>query len=118
MNENVIELKNVRKEFVTTRHHPGWKGAVKGLFTKEKETKVAVDDVSLGIKKRRDCRLYREQWGWEIYYNQDNVGDSDTDSRVLCGKWHRAISGAEEECRKYWRRIWTAYTTLVGLAPQ
>lgn len=51
MNENVIELKNVRKEFVTTRHHPGWKGAVKGLFTKEKETKVAVDDVSLGIKK-------------------------------------------------------------------
>lgn len=51
MNENVIELKNVRKEFVTTRHHPGWKGAVKGLFTKEKETKVAVNDVSLGIKK-------------------------------------------------------------------
>ena len=51
MNENVIELKNVRKEFVTTRHHPGWEGAVKGLFTKEKETKVAVDDVSLGIKK-------------------------------------------------------------------
>lgn len=51
MNENVIELKNVRKEFVTTRHYPGWKGAVKGLFTKEKETKVAVNDVSLGIKE-------------------------------------------------------------------
>lgn len=51
MSENVIELKNVRKEFVTTKHYPGWKGAVKGLFTKEKETKVAVNDVSLEIKE-------------------------------------------------------------------
>lgn len=51
MGENVIELKNVRKEFVTTRHYPGWSGAVKGLFTKEKEKKIAVDDVSLEIKE-------------------------------------------------------------------
>lgn len=51
MNENVIELSNVRKEFVTTKHDPGWRGAVKGLFTKEKVTKVAVDDVSLAIQK-------------------------------------------------------------------
>lgn len=51
MNENVIELKNVRKEFVTTKHYPGWKGAVKGLFTKEKERKIAVDDVSMEIKE-------------------------------------------------------------------
>ena len=51
MNENVIELQNVRKEFVTTKHYPGWSGAVKGLFTKEKETKIAVDDVSFAIKK-------------------------------------------------------------------
>lgn len=51
MGENVIELKNVRKEFVTTRHYPGWKGAVKGLFTKEKEKKIAVNDVSLRIKE-------------------------------------------------------------------
>lgn len=51
MSEDVIVLKNVRKEFVTTRHYPGWKGAVKGLFTKEKEKKVAVDDVSLEIKE-------------------------------------------------------------------
>ena len=50
MNENVIELKNVRKEFVSTKHYPGWKGAVKGLFTKEKERKIAVNDVSLSIK--------------------------------------------------------------------
>lgn len=51
MSENVIELKNVRKEFVTTKHYPGWSGAVKGLFTKEKEKKIAVNDVSLEIKK-------------------------------------------------------------------
>ncbi len=51
MSENVIELKNVRKEFVTTKHYPGWSGAVKGLFTKEKEKKIAVNDVSLEIKE-------------------------------------------------------------------
>lgn len=50
MSENVIELKNVRKEFVSTKHYPGLKGAVRGLFTREKETKVAVDDISLDIK--------------------------------------------------------------------
>lgn len=51
MSENVIELQNVRKEFVTTKHYPGFKGAVKGLFTKERECKVAVDNVSFGIKE-------------------------------------------------------------------
>lgn len=51
MNENVIELNNVRKEFVTTKHYPGFKGAVKGLFTKELDKKIAVDDVSFGIKE-------------------------------------------------------------------
>ncbi len=51
MNENVIELKSVRKEFVTTKRYPGFKGAVKGLFTKEKDCKVAVDDVSFDIKE-------------------------------------------------------------------
>lgn len=51
MSENVIELRNVRKEFVTTKHYPGLKGAVKGLFTKEKERKIAVDDISLEIKE-------------------------------------------------------------------
>ena len=51
MSQNVIELKNVRKELVSTKHYPGFKGAVKGLFTKEKETKVAVDDVSFSIRE-------------------------------------------------------------------
>ena len=51
MNQNVIELTNVRKEFVSTKHYPGFKGAVKGLFTKETETKVAVDDISFSIEE-------------------------------------------------------------------
>lgn len=51
MCETMIELKNVRKEFVTTRRYPGWRGAVKGLFTREKERKTAVDDVSFEIKE-------------------------------------------------------------------
>lgn len=51
MDENVIELKNVCKEFVSTKHYPGFKGAVKGLFTKEKVKKTAVDDISFAIKK-------------------------------------------------------------------
>lgn len=51
MDENVIELRNVCKEFVTTKHYPGFKGAVKGLFTSEKERKVAVDDISFEIKR-------------------------------------------------------------------
>lgn len=51
MDGNVIELKNVRKEFVTTKHYPGFKGAVKSLFSKETVTKVAVDGVSLEIKE-------------------------------------------------------------------
>lgn len=51
MSETVIELSNVSKQFVSTKHEPGWRGAVKGLFTKEKVTKTAVDDVSLTIQK-------------------------------------------------------------------
>lgn len=51
MGQSVIELKNVQKEFVSTKHYPGFKGAVKGLFTKEKEQKLAVDNVSFSIQE-------------------------------------------------------------------
>lgn len=51
MSENLIELDNVRKEFVTAKHYPGFKGAVKGLFSKETVTKTAVDDVSFAIRE-------------------------------------------------------------------
>lgn len=51
MDGNVIELKNVRKEFVTTKQYPGLKGAVKHFFTKETVRKTAVDGVSFAIKE-------------------------------------------------------------------
>lgn len=51
MSENLIELNKVRKEFVTAKHYPGFKGAVKGLFSKETVTKTAVDDISFAIRE-------------------------------------------------------------------
>ena len=47
----MIELKNVSKEFVSPKKYPGLKGAIKGLFSNEKVSKVAVDDISFSIKK-------------------------------------------------------------------
>lgn len=47
----MITLEGVTKEFVTTKKYPGFKGAVKGLFTTEKVCKVAVDDISFHIDR-------------------------------------------------------------------
>ena len=47
----MIEVKNVTKEFVSAKKYPGLKGAVKELFSNEKERKVAVDDISFTIDK-------------------------------------------------------------------
>ncbi len=46
----MIELKNVSKEFVSPKKYPGFKGAIKGLFSNEKVSKVAVDDISFTIE--------------------------------------------------------------------
>lgn len=45
----MIELKSVSKEFVSPKKYPGFKGAIKGLFSNEKVKKVAVDDISFTI---------------------------------------------------------------------
>lgn len=47
----MIELKNVSKEFVSPKKYPGFKGAIKGLFSNEKVKKIAVDDISFTIEK-------------------------------------------------------------------
>ena len=47
----MIELKHVSKEFVSPKKYPGFKGAIKGLFSNEKVRKTAVDDISFSIKK-------------------------------------------------------------------
>ena len=45
----MIEVKHIKKEFVSPKKYPGLKGAVKGLFSREKVTKTAVDDISFTI---------------------------------------------------------------------
>lgn len=47
----MIEVKNVTKVFVSPKKYPGLRGALKGLFSNEKETKTAVDDISFSIDK-------------------------------------------------------------------
>lgn len=46
----MIEVKNVTKDFVSPKKYPGLKGAIKGLFSNEKVTKRAVDDISFNIQ--------------------------------------------------------------------
>lgn len=45
----MIEVKHIKKEFVSPKKYPGLKGAIKGLFSGEKVVKTAVDDVSFTI---------------------------------------------------------------------
>lgn len=47
----MIEVKHISKEFVSAKKYPGLKGALKGLVSKEKTHKVAVDDISFHIGK-------------------------------------------------------------------
>lgn len=46
----MIEVKHIGKDFVSPKKYPGLKGAVKGLFSNEKVTKRAVDDISFTIQ--------------------------------------------------------------------
>lgn len=45
----MIEVNHVSKEFVSPKKYPGLKGAIKGLFAREKVKKMAVDDISFTI---------------------------------------------------------------------
>lgn len=45
----MIEVKHVSKQFISNKKYPGLKGAVKGLFSTEKDVKTAVDDISFSI---------------------------------------------------------------------
>ena len=45
----MIEVKHISKEFVSAKKYPGLKGALKGLFSREKTRKLAVDDITFHI---------------------------------------------------------------------
>lgn len=47
--DNVIEVKNITKEFKTNKKYPGFKGAIKSFFSREYTIKKAVDDISFTI---------------------------------------------------------------------
>lgn len=47
----MIRVENLRKEFKSNKIEPGFKGAVKSLFSNETITKVAVDDISFNVDK-------------------------------------------------------------------
>lgn len=46
----MIEVNHISKEFVSPKKYPGLKGAIKGLFSREKVIKKAVDDISFQIE--------------------------------------------------------------------
>ena len=46
---HMIEVKHIKKEFVSPKKYPGLKGTIKSLFSREKITKTAVDDISFTI---------------------------------------------------------------------
>lgn len=47
----MIEVKNLCKEFVSPKKFSGFGGAIRGLFTRQKVRKTAVDGVSFNIEK-------------------------------------------------------------------
>ena len=47
----MIKVQNVSKEFISPKKYPGLKGAIKGLFSNEKVSKIAVNDISFSIEK-------------------------------------------------------------------
>lgn len=47
----MIQAEHVSKEFISAKKYPGLTGALKGLVSREKVRKTAVDDVSFHIKK-------------------------------------------------------------------
>lgn len=47
----MIEVNHICKEFVSAKKYPGLKGALKGLVSREKVHKLAVDDISFHIGK-------------------------------------------------------------------
>ena len=47
----MIEVNHICKEFVSAKKYPGLKGAIKGLVSREKVRKLAVDDISFKIVK-------------------------------------------------------------------
>ena len=51
MEEPAISVSHLRREFTTHLKEPGFSGALKGLFKRQYQTKIAVDDLNFTIQK-------------------------------------------------------------------
>ena len=51
MEEPAISVSHLRREFTTHLKEPGFSGALKGLFKRQYQTKIAVDDLNFAIQK-------------------------------------------------------------------
>ncbi len=49
--ENAVEVVNLTRQFTSHIKEPGFGGALKGLFKREYQTKIAVSDLNFSIKK-------------------------------------------------------------------
>ncbi len=49
--ENVVEVSHLTRQFTTHLKEPGFGGALKGLFKRQYQTKIAVSDLNFSIKK-------------------------------------------------------------------
>jgi len=73
----MIEVKHIKKQFVSPKKYPGLKGAVKGLFSREKVVKTAVDDISFTIND-----------GEIVGYIGSNGAGKSTTIKIMTGIMH------------------------------
>jgi ABC-2 type transport system ATP-binding protein len=72
--DNIIEVKNLKKEFQSHLSRKGLKGAFRDLFTRNYKTIAAVDNISLSIKK-----------GEMVGYIGENGAGKSTTIKMLTG---------------------------------
>lgn len=53
MEENIICVKNISKEFKISKRDAGMKNAIKSFFRRKYKTIQALDDISFNIKKEK-----------------------------------------------------------------
>lgn len=71
---NIIEVRNLRKEFKSYSSRPGLKGAFRDLFTRNYKVLAAVDDISLQLKQ-----------GEMVGYIGENGAGKSTTIKMLTG---------------------------------
>ena len=93
MSEPAILVSNLRREFTTHLKEPGFAGALKGLFKREYQTKVAVDDLNFSIQK-----------GEFVGFLGPNGAGKTTTLKMLSGVLHPSSGEARVMGYSPWKR--------------